>query len=145
MRRRALSIALGLMALAAGLWPASSQAQPRSVVDSAGRRVESPATIDRVLAAGPPASGLLYALMSLDAAVSISGIIGWIGLLVPHLARTLTGPDFARLLPAALMLGAGCLVGVDALARSLAAIEIPLGILTAALCRRLIAPSRACR
>lgn len=144
MRRRALSITLGLMALAAGLWPASSQAQPRSVLDSAGRRVESPATIDRVLAAGPPASGLLYALMT-AAAVSISGIIGWIGLLVPHLARTLTGPDFARLLPAALMLGAGCLVGVDALARSLAAIEIPLGILTAALCRRLIAPSRACR
>ena len=67
------------------------------------------------------------------AAVSISGIIGWIGLLVPHVARSFTGPDFARLLPVALMLGAGYLVGVDALARSLAEIEVPLGILTAAI------------
>jgi iron complex transport system permease protein len=66
------------------------------------------------------------------AVVSISGIIGWIGLLVPHVARAFTGPDFARLLPAALMLGAGYLVGIDAIARSVAAIEVPLGILTAA-------------
>jgi iron complex transport system permease protein len=65
------------------------------------------------------------------AAVSISGVIGWIGLLVPHLARFLVGPDFGRLLPASLLLGAGYLLGVDTLARSLARIEIPLGILTA--------------
>lgn len=67
------------------------------------------------------------------AAVSISGIIGWIGLLVPHVARMLVGPEFSRLLPASLILGGGYLVGVDALARSLAEIEIPLGILTAAI------------
>ncbi len=67
------------------------------------------------------------------AAVSVSGIIGWIGLLVPHVARIFVGPDFSRLLPAALMLGGGYLVGVDALARSVAEIEVPLGILTAAL------------
>jgi len=67
------------------------------------------------------------------AAVSISGIIGWIGLLVPHIARIFTGPDFSRLLPASLMLGGGYLVGVDALARSVAQIEVPLGILTAAI------------
>ncbi len=64
-------------------------------------------------------------------AVSISGVIGWIGLLVPHLARFLVGPDFGRLLPASLLLGAGYLLGVDTLARTLARIEIPLGILTA--------------
>src|SRR5262245_33367265 len=41
------------------------------------------------------------------AAVSITGVIGWIGLLIPQIARLLVGPDFARLLPASLMLGAG--------------------------------------
>lgn len=67
------------------------------------------------------------------AAVSISGIVGWIGLLVPHVARALVGPDFSRLLPAALMLGGGYLVAVDTLARTIAPIEVPLGILTAAI------------
>ena len=67
------------------------------------------------------------------AAVSISGIIGWIGLLVPHVARMLVGPEFSRLLPASLLLGGGYLVGVDTLARTIAAIEIPLGVLTAAI------------
>ncbi len=67
------------------------------------------------------------------AAVSITGVIGWIGLLIPHIARMLVGPDFGRLLPAAVMLGGGYLVGVDVVARSMVQIEIPLGILTAAL------------
>ncbi|WP_245444774.1 FecCD family ABC transporter permease [Pseudaminobacter soli (ex Li et al. 2025)] len=66
-------------------------------------------------------------------AVSVSGVVGWIGLLVPHIARMLVGPDFSRLLPASLMLGAAYLIGVDTLARSIAAIEVPLGILTAAI------------
>ncbi len=65
------------------------------------------------------------------AAVSVSGIIGWVGLVMPHIARALVGPDFGRLLPASLMLGGGYLIGVDALARTVAQIEVPLGILTA--------------
>ena len=65
------------------------------------------------------------------AAVSISGTIGWVGLVVPHVARLLVGPDFRRLLPMALMLGAGFVVGADTVARTAARIEIPLGILTA--------------
>ena len=65
------------------------------------------------------------------AVVSVSGIVGWIGLLVPHFARLLVGPDFGRLLPVAMLLGAGYLLGVDTLARTLARIEIPLGVLTA--------------
>jgi iron complex transport system permease protein len=64
-------------------------------------------------------------------AVSIAGIVGWVGLLVPHVARMLVGPDFRRLLPAAAVGGAAFLVLVDGLARSVAAIEIPLGVLTA--------------
>ena len=59
------------------------------------------------------------------AAVSVSGIIGWIGLLIPHFARLLVGPDFARLLPAAMLLGAGYLLGVDTLARTISTIEVP--------------------
>jgi iron complex transport system permease protein len=63
--------------------------------------------------------------------VSISGVVGWIGLLVPNLARFLVGPDFRRLLPASILLGSGYLLAVDTLARTIARIEIPLGVLTA--------------
>jgi len=63
--------------------------------------------------------------------VSISGIIGWVGLLIPHFARLLVGPDFGRLLPASALLGAGFLLLVDTLARIVASIEVPLGVLTA--------------
>jgi iron complex transport system permease protein len=65
------------------------------------------------------------------AAVSVTGAIGWVGLIVPHVARLLVGPDFRRLLPASLLLGAGYLTAVDLLARTVATIEVPLGILTA--------------
>lgn len=65
------------------------------------------------------------------ASVAVAGIVGWIGLLVPHVARLLVGPDFRKLLPCAVLLGAGFLLSVDTLARSAARIEIPLGVLTA--------------
>jgi len=65
------------------------------------------------------------------AAVSVAGIVGWVGLLVPHLARLVAGPDFSRLLPASVAIGAAFLLAVDTLARTMARIEIPLGVLTA--------------
>jgi iron complex transport system permease protein len=65
------------------------------------------------------------------AAVAISGIIGWVGLLIPHAARLLVGPDFGRLLPLAMLMGAGFMLGVDTLCRTIAPIEIPPGVLTA--------------
>jgi iron complex transport system permease protein len=65
------------------------------------------------------------------AAVSISGIIGWVGLMMPHIARMLVGPSFSRLLPVSILLGGGYLLAVDDLARVMADIEVPLGILTA--------------
>ena len=65
------------------------------------------------------------------AAVSMTGVIGWIGLIVPHIARLLVGPDYRRLLPASLTLGAGYLLIVDLIARNAGTIEVPLGILTA--------------
>jgi iron complex transport system permease protein len=66
-----------------------------------------------------------------SASVATAGIIGWVGLVVPHLARSLVGPDFARLIPAAAILGGGYLLVIDTLARTVAQVEIPLGILTA--------------
>jgi iron complex transport system permease protein len=63
--------------------------------------------------------------------VAISGVIGWIGLMMPHIARMLAGPNFARLLPVAMLLGAAFILLVDTLARTMARIETPIGILTA--------------
>lgn len=67
------------------------------------------------------------------AAVAVSGVIGWIGLLVPHAARLLVGPDFGRLLPLAMLLGAGFLLAVDTLCRTIVSAELPPGALTALL------------
>jgi iron complex transport system permease protein len=63
--------------------------------------------------------------------VAISGIIGWVGLLIPHAARLVVGPDFGRLLPLAMLMGAAFLLAVDTLCRTIAAIEVPPGVLTA--------------
>lgn len=63
--------------------------------------------------------------------VAISGVIGWVGLVMPHIARLIVGPNFDRLLPTAMLLGAGYLLIVDTLARTVASTETPLGILTA--------------
>jgi iron complex transport system permease protein len=63
--------------------------------------------------------------------VAISGIIGWVGLLIPHAARLLVGPDFGRLLPLAMLMGAAFMLAVDTLCRTLASIEVPPGVLTA--------------
>ncbi|MBP3225754.1 MAG: iron ABC transporter permease [Methanobrevibacter sp.] len=66
-----------------------------------------------------------------SAAVSISGIIGWIGMIIPHMARMIVGPDNKILLPASLSLGASFLLLIDNISRVVISIEIPIGILTA--------------
>lgn len=63
--------------------------------------------------------------------VSLAGVVGWVGLLVPHMARAVVGPSFGRLLIASAILGAAFLLAVDDVARTLTPTEIPLGILTA--------------
>lgn len=65
-----------------------------------------------------------------SAAVSISGMIGWVGLIVPHLARMIVGHDYRVLLPASLIIGGTYLLIVDDLARIMISVEIPLSILT---------------
>lgn len=62
--------------------------------------------------------------------VSISGIIGWVGIVIPHLSRMLVGPDFRRLLPASASLGICYLLAIDDLCRTLTASEIPIGVIT---------------
>ena len=74
---------------------------------------------------------VVCATLMTAAAVAISGVIGLVGLVVPHLARMLVGPDYRVLLPASAVLGALFLLLVDDAARILIAGEIPLGILTA--------------
>ncbi len=73
---------------------------------------------------------ILAGTLLVASAVSQAGMIGWIGLLIPHAARALLGPDHARVLPAAAAMGAGFLLVIDILARSLMESVIPLGILT---------------
>src|SRR5690606_2413235 len=82
-------------------------------------------------ALGLPTGPLRVAIVSAatlvtSASVATAGIVGWVGLVVPHLARALVGPDFPRLLPTAAILGAGYLLLIDTLARTMAQIEIPL-------------------
>jgi iron complex transport system permease protein len=63
-------------------------------------------------------------------AVCLGGLIGWVGLMVPHMARALVGPDYGRLIPASAILGAGYLVLMDDIARSILSMELPLGVVT---------------
>lgn len=76
---------------------------------------------------------IVAATLMTAAAVSISGVVGWVGLLVPHLARLIVGPAYSVLLPASALLGAGYLLLVDDLCRGAFAVELPLGIVTAVL------------
>jgi iron complex transport system permease protein len=75
---------------------------------------------------------ILLIAAAVGAAVSVSGVIGFVGIVVPHLLRLVVGPAHRVLLPAAIILGAALMVGADTLSRTLAApAELPIGIVTA--------------
>lgn len=74
---------------------------------------------------------IISATLVTAAAVSISGIIGWVGLLIPHISRMVVGPNHKVLLPASLSIGASFLLLIDTISRTVISIEIPIGILTA--------------
>ena len=74
---------------------------------------------------------ILCAPLLTAASVAVSGMIGWVGLVIPHFCRMLFGYDYRRLIPAAALFGASFLIIVDDIARLATAGEIPLGILTA--------------
>jgi len=73
---------------------------------------------------------VLAGAMMAGVSVALGGMIGWIGLVIPHAARALVGPDHALLIPASALLGAAALMFLDLIARAALASEIPLGILT---------------
>lgn len=74
---------------------------------------------------------IVFATLMTSASVAVSGMVGWVGLIVPHLARFLVGPDHRVLLPASMFLGGTFLMVVDDVCRSIYTTEIPLSILTA--------------
>lgn len=74
---------------------------------------------------------ILCATFLTAASVAVSGMIGWVGLVIPHMSRKLVGNDCRYLLPTSMIMGAGFLLLVDNLSRNLLSTEIPIGILTA--------------
>ncbi|MCF0261961.1 MAG: iron ABC transporter permease, partial [Sphaerochaetaceae bacterium] len=73
---------------------------------------------------------ILCSTLITSASVSISGMIGWVGLVIPHFCRLLFGPDYRRLVPSCALMGATFLMIVDNIARVATTSEIPIGILT---------------
>jgi iron complex transport system permease protein len=91
---------------------------------------------DEAATLGVPVAKLRWGVIAAAAAltasqVSVAGGIGWVGLVVPHLARFLVGAEHSKLLPAAALLGGAFLLGIDDLARSATDMELPIGLLTA--------------
>ncbi len=74
---------------------------------------------------------IVSATLVTSAAVAVSGTIGWVGLVIPHLSRKLVGSNYRHLMPATMLFGALFLLLVDNISRNLFAVEIPIGILTA--------------
>lgn len=74
---------------------------------------------------------ILCATLVTAASIAVSGMIGWVGLVIPHFARKLVGSNYRYLMPASMLLGAAFLLVVDNVSRNLLAVEIPIGILTA--------------
>ena len=74
---------------------------------------------------------ILCATLITASSVAVSGMIGWVGLVIPHLSRKLVGNDYRYLMPASMLFGAAFLLAVDDVSRNLMALEIPIGILTA--------------
>ena len=71
------------------------------------------------------------ATLAVTSAVAVSGLIGWIGLMVPHLVRMLVGPDHRRLIPLTMAGGAAFMICADTVARNISTADIPVGIVTA--------------
>ena len=75
---------------------------------------------------------IIAATLGTAAAVSVSGLIGFVGIIVPHTIRLIAGPSYRRIIPLSLLFGAGFLILADILARTvLSPGEVPLGVVTA--------------
>ena len=112
-------IAVSLAALFALRW----QVNVMGIGEEEARNLGVNVTLVRMLL-------VLSATLMTAAAVSISGIVGWVGLVVPHMARMLVGPSFERMLPVTMVAGALFVLLVDDIARAASSMELPLGIVT---------------
>ena len=74
---------------------------------------------------------IVAATLITAASVAVTGMIGWVGLVIPHLSRMLIGSDYRKLMPASMLMGAAFLLLVDDVSRLVTTSEIPIGILTA--------------
>jgi iron complex transport system permease protein len=74
---------------------------------------------------------IIAATLITASSVAVTGMIGWVGLVIPHLSRMLIGIDYRKLMPASMLMGASFLLLVDDVSRILTTAEIPIGILTA--------------
>ena len=74
---------------------------------------------------------IIAATLITASSVAVTGMIGWVGLVIPHLSRMLIGSDYRKLMPASMLLGASFLLLVDDVSRLITTTEIPIGILTA--------------
>jgi len=74
---------------------------------------------------------IVMATLITAASVTVTGVIGWVGLVIPHICRMVMGVDHKNLLPASCIVGAIFMIVVDIIARTATAAEIPIGILTA--------------
>lgn len=72
-----------------------------------------------------------FSTFAVAVATSLCGIIGWVGLMVPHLVRMLTGPDHKTLIPLSISAGAGFMIAADTVSRTLTSFDVPVGIITA--------------
>jgi len=119
-----LAVLVPLLCLGmAGLWSGARILDVSGLSDDEARSLGLPISAMRL--------GILLLATALGAlTVSLAGIIGWVGLIIPHMARLLIGPEHRNLLPFAALLGACCLLFADMAARSLSPSEIPLGMMT---------------
>jgi iron complex transport system permease protein len=106
------------------------------LLSAAGRLLDALAmSDDEARTLGVPVTALRYGVILLATilsalTVSLAGMIGWVGLIIPHIARLIVGPGNARLLPLSACIGGIFLLVSDGLARTLFAEEIPIGIIT---------------
>ena len=114
-------LAIGVAVLLALRWPLNVMA----LGEDEARALGVPTGTVRLLT-------LLSATLVTAVAVAVAGVIGWVGLMVPHLVRFVVGPNHRDLLPASLLLGAIFLLWADNLARWLFVVELPLGVVTCA-------------
>jgi iron complex transport system permease protein len=113
-------IVVGIAVLAALSWRVNLLALPEDEARALGTNV-----------ARLRATVIAAATLTTAASVAVCGVIGWVGLVVPHMARLVAGPEFSRLLPVAALFGAIFMLAIDTIARAATPIDMPPGVLTA--------------